>query len=108
MGTLEVFVELDELAPNTRLKWTGSSFPTHENIVGPQSSQSDRCSVLRGGDRVTGWRGGRRRRSKVQRSEQLLAVYPDPRAPVVPPQKVFGPSWHPPQTPSQKVLGALG
>ena len=25
-----------------------------------------------------------------------------------PPQKVSGPSWHPPQTPSQKVLGALG
>ena len=24
------------------------------------------------------------------------------------PQKVFGPSWHPPQTPSQKVLGGLG
>ena len=24
-----------------------------------------------------------------------------------PPQKVFGPSWHPPQTPSQKVFGAL-
>ena len=26
----------------------------------------------------------------------------------VPPQKVFGPSWQPPQTPSAEVLGALG
>ena len=31
-----------------------------------------------------------------------------PRDPVVPPQKVLGPSWHPPQTPSQTVLGSLG
>ena len=36
----------------------------------------------------------------------MQTLYPTP--PVVPPQKVFEPSWHPPQTPSQKVLGGLG